>query len=171
MRWLSCAVLVLMSCGAAKKCVTPCGMTIISETGNLVYTCEEYAVAEAAAANRLSPLPVCKYNSGSTAREMAGDYTYIPGVSASGAPIKDKIPASGWTECWMLRISFHTRDGAYLLEESAFIHELAHLAQDCNAPLPIDEGQDFHHANWERDWIYRNIRKAEQDVKNWRKSQ
>jgi len=33
---------------------------------------------------------------------------------------------------------------------SAYAHEVYHLIQGCAAPLPVDEGLDSQHANWNR---------------------
>ena len=40
---------------------------------------------------------------------------------------------------------------------SAFPHELVHVMQGCNSPLPIDEGSDIDHSDWKRDGLYSAI--------------
>jgi len=57
---------------------------------------------------------------------------------------------AGMTECDLSRIYIGT--GPY--RDNAYAHELAHLAQNCNSPLPIDEHLDYDHSNWNRDGIY-----------------
>lgn len=43
------------------------------------------------------------------------------------------------------------------LENQVFAHEIAHALQNCNPPLPIDEGLDRDHADWTRDRIFQMI--------------
>lgn len=39
-------------------------------------------------------------------------------------------------------------------------HEFHHVEQGCWPPLPVDEGLDLIHANWNRDGVFERIRSA-----------
>ena len=61
---------------------------------------------------------------------------------------------AGFTECWsgLIVLGKPKIDG-----ESGMIHELFHVAQNCEPTLPIDPGQDADHSNWERAEIYKTL--------------
>lgn len=69
---------------------------------------------------------------------------------------------AGRSFCVERRVEVATPIEAYSLRYSSLIHEIAHLVQDCKAPMPIDPGQDEAHADWNRDGIYDAIEKAQE---------
>lgn len=69
---------------------------------------------------------------------------------------------AGRSFCLERRVEVATPIEAYSLRYSSLIHEIAHLVQDCKAPLPIDPGLDEAHADWDRDGIYDAIDKAQE---------
>jgi hypothetical protein len=46
------------------------------------------------------------------------------------------------------------------LKKTALAHEIAHALQMCDAKLPLDNGVDYHHADWYREGIFQAIDKA-----------
>lgn len=140
-------LLVLAGCGpqARVMCQTMCGLSIATQQTQR-FSCEEYRlVEEAALADAHMPPSACQTFRGATAWELPGDMSTLGGIKVAG-----------WTECHLRRLFFHTG----LLEDNrrlwntAFVHELIHLAQHCAAPLPIDPGADEQHANWMREKLY-----------------
>lgn len=152
------ALLLLAGCGAATQnpffCATPCGLHIAAANHQPQFSCEDYTKLEAAIVKEI-PLPVCRSFKGVMAWEMPGFSSNIGGVNASG-----------WTECSLARFSFHTGNG-YLFKDdfsrpravwqTAFAHEAVHVAQGCEAPLPVDEGWTEAHANWVRDGLFNAV--------------
>ena len=152
------AFLLMAGCGAAVQspafCQTPCGLSIAAANRQPQFSCEDYTKLEAAIVKEI-PLPVCRSLKGVMAWEMPGFSSNIGGVNASG-----------WTECSLARFSFHTGNG-YLFKDdfsrpravwqTAFAHEAVHVAQGCEAPLPVDEGWTEAHANWVRDGLFNAV--------------
>lgn len=44
------------------------------------------------------------------------------------------------------------------------LHELVHVTQGCVSPLPVDEGLDLMHSNWNRDGWFARIGKTEEKL-------
>lgn len=139
------------------SCRTPCGASIIAQNGYPVFSCDEYALVESLLVGEIADQfpDACRSFQGVTIWEMPGWST----TTISGE-------YSGWTECWFARAFFHVNEGFVDKEKTnpnlplghtAYAHELIHLAQQCNAPLPIDPAptpelppMDVAHANWYR---------------------
>ncbi len=164
---------LLVACGSTEPntrvfCTTPCGLSIAAANGSPQWQCEDYAALEQELIAQ-TKLPVCRANKGSVAWEMPGFSTVVGGIKASG-----------WTECNLDRIMFHTgdgfvfsdRDARYMRrgpEDSAFTHELVHLAQGCVSPLPVDEGSNEGHSNWRRDGLFKLIEDVNSAIRSRRK--
>lgn len=152
------ALLLLAGCGTATQnpyfCQTPCGLHIAAANHQPQFSCEDYAKLERAMVETI-PLPICRAVKNQMAWEMPGFSSKVGGVNAAG-----------WTECHYNRFSFHTGNG-YLFKDdysrtravwqTAFAHEAVHMAQNCEAPLPVDEGWDEGHANWVRDGLFNAV--------------
>lgn len=151
-------LLFASGCGVVSQnpvfCQTPCGLSIAAANRKPQFSCEDYAKLEAAAVASI-PLPICAAFRGAMAWEMPEFSTVVGGVNAAG-----------WTECDHSRFLFHTGNG-YLFKDdfshpravwqTAFAHEAVHLAQGCDAPLPVDEGWTEAHANWVRDGLFNAV--------------
>lgn len=153
------ALIFLVGCGSSgvSPCVTDCGLNVTSKSGALYFACSDYQALERNAVQEL-PVPLCTALRGVTAWEM-------PGFTTDLGPVK----AAGWAECDYQRFFFHTGDGYVLpgdplplrlVQQTAFVHEAAHIAQNCDAPRPVDPGLDISHANWGRAGIYDAIDRA-----------
>lgn len=66
----------------------------------------------------------------------------------------------GATRCWAHEIIVGTPESGQWVF-SGLVHELFHVMQRCSTPLPIDDGRDAKHANWNRDLILFGIGKGE----------
>ena len=64
---------------------------------------------------------------------------------------------AGLTDCYQSEIFIGT--GPF--ESNAFAHELAHVAQNCNAPKELDPGRDPAHSNWDSSGIQEGIDMAQ----------
>lgn len=151
-------LIVLAGCGTAVQspyfCQTPCGLHIAAANHQPQFSCEDYAKLERAMVETI-PLPICRAVKNQLAWEMPGFSSKIGTANAAG-----------WTECHYNRFSFHTGNG-YLFKDdysrtravwqTAFAHEAVHMAQNCEAPLPVDEGWDEGHANWVRDGLFNAV--------------
>jgi len=42
--------------------------------------------------------------------------------------------------------------------ESAYAHEMVHLMQKCDSPMPVDEGLTHDHSDWNRSGIYERLK-------------
>lgn len=162
------ALLLLAGCGVATQnpyfCMTKCGLGVAATNRIPQFPCEDYRRIEDALAAALPNLPVCRSLYGSSAWEMPGFSSVVGGANAAG-----------WTRCEESRFFFHTGNG-YLFKDdysrtraawqTAFAHEAVHLAQGCDAPLPVDPGWNEAHANWVRDGLFNAVEWA-----NWRASE
>lgn len=125
-------------------CETPCGVLITGE--RLAHSCEDYRAVEWALLQRIEGVfpDACRSWNGVEAVTYPGEYTLVDGDKQMG----------GWTTCDG-RIHFH-RDHPRAWD-TGFGHELIHVAQRCNASLPVDEGRDVDHADWTRLGLYRAL--------------
>lgn len=137
----------LFACGtpAPKQvfCSTPCGLHIAANQ-QPKFACEDYIAVENAMLRDDAILPhSCETWKGAIAWEMSGESSVLNGRKVAG-----------WAECDNRRFMFHVggelRTGVTM---TAFVHEALHLAQHCESPPPIDEGQDWQHSNWTRDGL------------------
>jgi hypothetical protein len=90
--------------------------------------------------------------------DYMGDYKLLKGYSIYLHPV------DSWTDDFGRRVGGYTACGTKQMHiglgQEAIAHEIAHALQNCNAPLPIDDGMDIDHADWLRDRIYLQIEKV-----------
>jgi hypothetical protein len=73
-------------------------------------------------------------------------------------------PESHWIDGWNRDIAGMTECDTKIIEInnspfnlSSIHHEFAHVIQNCEAVLPITDGEDIDHADWTRDFINKGI--------------
>lgn len=156
LRSMTLVVGLLAGCGTANQnpifCTTPCGLAVAAANRRAQFACEDYIAAENAMLRDEAILPhSCEIWKGAIAWELEGHASTLNGRRVAG-----------WTECWNRRFFFHTGDGVFhpqtpeiprALWQTAFVHEMNHLAQNCESPPPTDEGMDYQHSNWIRDGL------------------
>lgn len=123
-------------------CTTRFGMRIAGPGGAIAYSCEEYGAVEELLASKTS-LPVWNAVNGAMTIELPGDDS----LGSDGRRL------SGWAQCDYRLINVHNKDGTAHVWQTAYAHEVMHLAQGCWSPPPVDPGKDEAHANWVRDGI------------------
>lgn len=134
-------------------CVTECDMFIAAQNNAPIFKCEDYREAEALLRTRLN-LPLCQKQPGVTVWEMPGFETPIGGIRAAG-----------WSDCWVGQAFIHTGDGFVFTdrdprflrqgpEDTAFVHELVHIAQGCVAPVERSDPKNPGHENWDAEGYY-----------------
>jgi hypothetical protein len=129
------ALVALCACEPA-RCVTACGVTIVGED----VACAEYQRLENALVSRLPIADTCARLRGYSAVALPGRTSTHEGRSVEG-----------WSDCAWRAIYFHA--DWWKPWRTAFVHELAHAAQDCRTPMPVDEGRDVDHSDWTRSGI------------------
>lgn len=152
---LLCAL--VSGCGTAVQnptfCRTECDLFVAATNRVPQFPCEDYQrITSLALADPHMPTLACLRLRGVIAWEVPGLSSVVGGVKAAG-----------WAECWNNRFMFHTGDGRIFPDDvtryrrawdTAFIHEMIHIAQGCESPAPTDEGADPAHSNWVRDKLY-----------------
>jgi len=125
------ALALLVSACAPPQYVTTCGVALVGESVDAA----DYQRSEDELSARLPG--ACASWSGTTAVAMPGRESLHNGRHVEG-----------WTDCPTATVYFHA--GYSRFWRTAFTHELVHIAQRCDSPLPIDEHRDVDHSDWTR---------------------
>lgn len=142
--------LLTLACSPQARvvCVTSCGVAVAS-ADDVRWPCEEFdSIEQAALDDGALPRGACETWRGITAWPLPGDTTQWH------LPDGGTFDVAGWAECFERRVIFHEGDEWRRLWNTAYVHELTHIAQGCSAPLPVDDGADVLHANWFRAGLF-----------------
>lgn len=137
-RWLACIVLV--GCGPAPECESPCGVPLFGSKD-----CQGFAAAEDRAVRALSQVPEFQ------GRDICKGISTVVSVTItpSGEMLKDGLAGSTW--CSGPGAPGHIRlDGWYTWRDSALTHEFVHHLVGCRL-----EGNN--HPQWTERGIYEAI--------------
>lgn len=138
-------IAILASCSPRPNCVTRCGVVIVGES----VECDDYQRIEVELLWRIQgALPnACEAWSGLTAEAL-------PGVESLHLGRR----VEGWSDCGWGQMHFHA--GFPRAWRTAYAHELVHVAQRCEAPMPIDEHRDVDHSDWTRSGLGPAVREV-----------
>jgi hypothetical protein len=155
--------LVFFSCNPMDHeafCVTSLGLKYMGEwpTGNYIfrndYSCEYFESAQ----NKL----IASFNAPINLKGL--DIKRLKDVEIWVRP------ADWWVDEFQREVAgvsycyagFFQINSAPFAIQSSFAHEMVHILQGCNSPLPIDKHSDKDHSNWYRDGFYEAIEKSKQ---------
>jgi len=154
LHFLASVCILVSGCGPQNSdpvfCKLTSGMRIASISRNPRFSCDEYErTVEAAINDKAMPAGARYKFKDLIAWEKEGWST----------DLNAGYLAYGWSECWFSRVTFHVdseEPETPMMHpwETSLTHELVHIAQNCAAMLPIDDGADKDHANWYRDDLY-----------------
>ena len=125
------ALFALLAACAPPQFTTTCGVAVVGET----VSAEDYQRSEDELSARLPG--TCAAWNGTTAVALTGRESVHNGRRVEG-----------WTDCPTKTLYFHA--GYPRFWRTAFTHELVHVAQNCETPLPVDEHRDVDHSDWTR---------------------
>lgn len=126
-----------------------------SETAQYVWTDEDLAYAETRTLKFFARLKIPGFMDEKQLCERLRSVSIIQQPYPVWVDDWDR-QVSGLTYCFQSRVYIGT--GVFGI--NAYTHEIAHIAQGCNSPLPVDEHSDADHSNWIRDGIYDTIADA-----------
>ena len=154
------ALMLLMSCNARPELLCPpttCGLGVVGNSDGEFptdrWSCDAVQRSEDAFVKHAAPLFP------NACRDLKGVRLYF--MNTPNWQYFDKTIA-GQTSCalGMVTLSSHHP------YESAFCHEMFHVAQHCTPPAPTDEGLDWQHSDWRRSGVIEAIARCQSEIKN-----